>query len=265
MNPNPPSETFWEKIIRSCYVRLLGKYPDRAIRFPRLVNLDAAKVTDQTAPEVESVRQRFGLTDLYLAHGTAFQEGNNTYLITGPPGTGKTHFLNGRRETNGATPLEDGIVLLGRNAEGKIVLIETGAYPTALGKSRIDQWLRKVTGFSSAYLGKKSDAERKPLKRKEVWIARAGLVLSALFLPKDRSSFRPRALPLERWIFLHDPNDRMWTRHIPPGNVVKRIQQREQYEREFGPAVDILDSASFEHPREWQAHVGSLLERPRPR
>ncbi len=196
-------------------------------------------VTPDLHGEIEGIRKKFGLNDLYVVHGFAVQRDGKAYVMSGPPGIGKSTMLAGLMR-QGARPIDDGFVLLGRKADGSHVVVSTGAFEPKRARTLIEQRLRRRYDYKSPFLDAEEPAEKRRRQRQEAFQTKVAQALT-LFMPTFKEPFTPEEIPLERYALVHHVEDPMYVMHIDSDNRARKLP-RDAFERHFSGVGAVVAS-----------------------
>ncbi|MBI4361431.1 hypothetical protein HY572_06715 [Candidatus Micrarchaeota archaeon] len=216
-----------------------GKFPPGAIRFQYNVSL-GQELTEENRREIQGIKERFDLTDVYVGHGTTIQRNGSAHAILGPPGIGKTRLLKNLEKTGALTGLDDGLIVLGKMRDGRMVTITTGTLRTNLRKAFVEQKLRGMADYKSPYLGEPSGRELTTRLKKDAIIARIAQ-LASLFLWKDRKPFEPQAIELGNGVYVQHPKNPFAFRHVNESGQTRKLNQ-EEIEEVFGTHLQSIPS-----------------------
>ncbi|HNV01428.1 MAG TPA: hypothetical protein PKK60_03300 [archaeon] len=155
--------------------------------------------------QINSLKQKFGFLDLYLLHGVAMNVGNRSVVVSGPRGLGKTTLLKKVTKSGLVSPIEDGIVIVGKNKSGLFV-VETGTINWRNIRSSAKRFFpfRAPANFSAS--GFKEDKSRFTTR---VFLEGAFSESVANKLTRDRSSetFSPRVIPIKSVVLVPHEKD----------------------------------------------------------
>ena len=117
------ANTFSARLIEKSIQRATRKQPRDAITFQNRLFRGQVDVA-----EVQRIKRLFRFKDIYLFHGIAMKINGSAVILTGPRGAGKTTVMRTLSKKGKATPLDDGIIIVGRNNNGLFV-VESGTFP----------------------------------------------------------------------------------------------------------------------------------------
>ena len=193
------TNVFSARLIERSIRRAVRKQPRGAITFQNRIFNGQVDIA-----EVQKIKKMFNFGEIYLLHGTAMRKNGNAVILTGPRGAGKTTVMRNLSKKGKVTPIDDGIIILGRNRNGLFV-VETGTLPWRNARSNVKRF-SPIQGHQIS---------RKGLKQKTTAIenmARHEGAISetiASFITRDKSSqtFTPIAIPIEKIIQVSSKDD----------------------------------------------------------
>ncbi len=155
--------------------------------------------------QINSLRNRFNFSDVYLFHGVAMNVGGNAVVVSGPRGMGKTTLLKNLAKSKIASPIEDGLVVVGRSPKGLFV-VETGTYDWRNKRANV----KKIFPSQGASNFKKNGFKENfsPFNT-SVFLEGAFSETVANILTRDKSKndFSSKQLPLKRLIIVPHEKD----------------------------------------------------------
>lgn len=228
------------------------RLPEGALKFPFL--LQRPKEVDFA--EIEGVRKKFGVSDIFRVHGMAFKAGKRTIVVIGPRGVGKSTLLRALSAKGMATQIEDGEVVLARNTaqnEQGFKLIETGRHELRTHISKISKAVRKSVGFGSPY--RIEGLSEKSFRRQYAWgnaLGRVSELAGRLsYRRKSRAPFSPKSFGVSEIVWIQTRREKIMPSQIV-GNSISKTTNAQIVEelKNAGVKVWTIDSTKPELLRE---------------
>ncbi len=158
--------------------------------------------------EIESVRKKFGFTDIILFHGVAMERHGKAVVVSGPHGIGKSTTMRSLERNNIAKSIDDGVIIIGQRGN-KLFVLETGTYHWRKKASIASKFFR--FGSRGVFAkGKPLDKKKIESAKKRVYVTIAlpsELVASAALKDRSNESFEPREIELRKIVLLPHPQD----------------------------------------------------------
>lgn len=233
------------KIREMAYAAYHGKLPRNALRFQYNVSL-GQPLTSENREEIQRIKTKFGLADVYVGHGTTIQRNGVAHAILGPPGIGKTRLLKNLEKAGAMAGLDDGLIVLGRTTSGQFVTITTGALATNRKKARVEQFFRGAN-FKSPFLGQPNTSE---FKKRRQWDAIAARMaqLATLFFFRDAAPFAPQAVSLAAGVYVQHPKNPFSFHHVDESGQTRKLSPEEVSDA-FGEHLQPIQSEPGWHHR----------------
>lgn len=168
----------------------VGRSPEKAVRY---------------AEQARALAQKLGLRKLFVLHGNAFDCSAGTCLVLGPHGIGKTSAVVELERAGKANLLEEGFVIIGKNALGGLRLVSTGSIGFYGRKARLARSLRFITSFESKYLlgGREWGIVRKTVHG---LMQEASRVIALISPREAHKTHIPKLLPIVKVLVFDHPH-----------------------------------------------------------
>lgn len=157
-----------------------------------------------------SLRQMHGFDQLWIVHGGAIARAGHCFVLSGPAGIGKSSALLALERAGEGEIAEDGLLLLGRAAEGW-QLVRTGTLPFMRTSTAIARLLRRASALDVGTLWR-NDGHAEPssrsLLRFDEALAAGAFRLAVMTHRRDKKrAFVSATMPVGSVLHIAHPRD----------------------------------------------------------
>lgn len=191
-----PFLSAWDEVKRRAF-------PPGAVTF-HLGAWSRGALTEEEGAAARALLEELGVERLLVLHGSAIRLREETVVVVGPPAIGKSTACRALVLREGATWLEDGLVLAAESG-GRWTLIETGTLAVlrraALVSAGPRRFLGRPGGRGPGGGGRGSEAGMRLHRFLDRQAFRAGVLLAG----RQTDTSARRRLPIDRVVVVDDP------------------------------------------------------------